>query len=1198
MGQLITTVVGGVAGFMIGGPFGAQVGMMLGGMIGATLFGPTIHGPRLNDLKVAASTYGVAIPEIYGTVRIGGNLIWTTGIKETKKKSGGKGGPKQETYYYDATFAMGLCKGEIDDVLRIWADGKLIYDNTAGASRTPIKPGMPFFMTLVITMFSGKKKKNIKMRLYRGTEDQLPDSLIVADKGADSVSAHRGLAYVVFERLQLEDFGNRIPQLTFEVTKTSTRTLLALPAKDPSLDVSNAADRDFLPDFETGRVLAFDKFGGITRAYAADTMTEIGQTTTMAFNPTTHSCSLIHGDNKLLVANYPTGVGFSCYNIATLSQTSQYNTCSGLNNQFDPATKAITLSTTGRIGHGRFVSGEASGLHIVHTDWQGKTFLMDDSGRLLNQFQAPFAPHVFLEGRRNGASSQIIGWRYGNDQLEMFVINTPGSAAYATVSEGGSETWIPYTGYTTSTVNLKPYPSEKFQPVAVLYDPTDDHIFCIGVNPARYSSLFTILAGGGVIVFKYSLATGTYKFLKKHDTLQISRTMVQNMRASRLSGDTFGWVGKPFIGFPATAQIDLQTGVVRSYVQANDDFGISIGIVDDQFWDDGTNSLMVSRTTANGLKTFNRLILSDTVTQMTVGSIVSDVCLRSGVLTPDDIDLTELNDGYLVGYSIDRLCTARDALKQLATAFLFDAYESDYKLKFRSRGGDSVTDIPEDWVVRQSDDGIMKETLTQELEMPLRISINYYDVARDHQQNTQSAKRKSNPFPTMWTRKEDVVELPVSWDADSAKRSADKLLKMAWANRMGHQFSLPWRYLKYDPTDVITVTRETGTVYNLRLTEANIGADFTIEAKAVSEVATAYVSDATGVTADAPPQYVSGGGSAYPMVINTPLLRDMDYDTTGMATCYVSAGTNETSFSSTAIYMDNGLDYQAVGVINGQTTSGYTVSALPATTSYESTDEETVLVVRLSDPSMELESVTQDDMLNFDANAALVGQEVIQFRDATLLETGEWSLSGILRARRGTNYAVRGHTVGERFLLIDANSVAKFSRPPESYVTTRSFKAAPLSTSLSDVVPITESLVPRDLMPYTPEAVKISDNGTDVTVKAERRSRVTSSLRDGLGTVHYKEGDMMSARMVFKVWVGKTLSDVGTGSNPDTTITKMLFDATGTDLPAEAAFPVTLLGAADTVLIQIVEIGEVDGIPKWVEAKRFGQNRWNLTELY
>ena len=45
------------------------------------------------------------------------------------------------------------------------------------------------------------------------------DDLIVAKEGVANVPAYRGLAYVVFERLPLSDFGNRIPQLSFEIVR-------------------------------------------------------------------------------------------------------------------------------------------------------------------------------------------------------------------------------------------------------------------------------------------------------------------------------------------------------------------------------------------------------------------------------------------------------------------------------------------------------------------------------------------------------------------------------------------------------------------------------------------------------------------------------------------------------------------------------------------------------------------------------------------------------------------------------------------------------------------------------------------------------------------------------------------------------------------------------------------------------------------
>ena len=91
------------------------------------------------------------------------------------------------TYSYFANFAVGLCEGPIGQVMRVWADGKPL--DLAG----------------------------ISMRVYRGDEEQTPDPLIVAKDG--EAPAYRGLAYVVFERLPVDRFGNRIPQLSFEIVR-------------------------------------------------------------------------------------------------------------------------------------------------------------------------------------------------------------------------------------------------------------------------------------------------------------------------------------------------------------------------------------------------------------------------------------------------------------------------------------------------------------------------------------------------------------------------------------------------------------------------------------------------------------------------------------------------------------------------------------------------------------------------------------------------------------------------------------------------------------------------------------------------------------------------------------------------------------------------------------------------------------------
>ena len=190
MATLVLTAVGTAVGGPIGGALGALVGQQLDG----ALFGPRArHGPRLGDLSVQTSSYGTAIPKLFGTMRVAGTVIWATDLIESRSESGGKGQPKTVAYSYSASLAVALSARPIVAVGRIWADGKLLRGS------------------------AGDFKSAAIFRLHRGDEDQEVDPLIAAAEGIGQAPAYRGLAYAVFENLRLEDFGNRIPSLTFEV---------------------------------------------------------------------------------------------------------------------------------------------------------------------------------------------------------------------------------------------------------------------------------------------------------------------------------------------------------------------------------------------------------------------------------------------------------------------------------------------------------------------------------------------------------------------------------------------------------------------------------------------------------------------------------------------------------------------------------------------------------------------------------------------------------------------------------------------------------------------------------------------------------------------------------------------------------------------------------------------------------------------
>ncbi|WP_298813975.1 phage tail protein [uncultured Sphingomonas sp.] len=194
MATLVLTTVGGA----IGGPIGAAVGAVLGQRVDAGLLAPKgRQGPRLSELKVQTSSYGTQVPKVFGRMRVAGCVIWATDLIEQRGTTrGGKGQGSVTSYSYAASFAVALSARRIAGVGRIWADGKLLR----GAA--------------------GDWKAHTGFRLYPGDEQQAPDPLIagaVGSAGGAATPAHRGIAYAVFEMLQLADYGNRIPSLTFEV---------------------------------------------------------------------------------------------------------------------------------------------------------------------------------------------------------------------------------------------------------------------------------------------------------------------------------------------------------------------------------------------------------------------------------------------------------------------------------------------------------------------------------------------------------------------------------------------------------------------------------------------------------------------------------------------------------------------------------------------------------------------------------------------------------------------------------------------------------------------------------------------------------------------------------------------------------------------------------------------------------------------
>lgn len=210
----MATLLLGAAGAALGGIFGPTaailgqaVGALAGNMVDNALLTPrrSVSGPRLSTVTPFSAEEGTPVARIYGAARIAGTLIWATRLEEVSSTSrqGGKslgGGTKVTQFTYFASVAFALCEGEIGGIRRVWADGQELDLN------------------------------EIALRVYTGTQTQDPDPLLLAKQGAGNTPAYRGIAYVVMERFALERFGNRIPQLQFEVLRPVGRLEKSLRA--------------------------------------------------------------------------------------------------------------------------------------------------------------------------------------------------------------------------------------------------------------------------------------------------------------------------------------------------------------------------------------------------------------------------------------------------------------------------------------------------------------------------------------------------------------------------------------------------------------------------------------------------------------------------------------------------------------------------------------------------------------------------------------------------------------------------------------------------------------------------------------------------------------------------------------------------------------------------------------------------------
>src|SRR3990167_878117 len=177
-----------------------------------------------------------------------------------------------------------------------------------------------------------------------------------------------------------------------------------------------------------------------------------------------------------------------------------------------------------------------------------------------------------------------------------------------------------------------------------------------------------------------------------------------------------------------------------------------------------------------------------------------------------------------------------------------------------------------------------------------------------------------------------------------------------------------------------------------------------------------------------------------------------------------------------------------------------------------------------------MSAVSELQMLN-GANAALVGNEIIQFLTPTLNADGSYTIAnGMLRGRRGTEWAQSGHVAGERFVMLTQDGVHRINMDSSERNLLRHYRGVSIGTFLEDAETIAFTNSDIGLKPYSPVHIAGSRDGSqNLTITAKRRTRIGGAWLDfvdvalGEASESY-ECDIMSGSTVKRTLTAATPS--------------------------------------------------------------------------
>ena len=463
--------------------------------------------------------------------------------------------------------------------------------------------------------------------------------------------------------------------------------------------------------------------------------------------------------------------------------------------------------------------------------------------------------------------------------------------------------------------------------------------------------------------------------------------------------------------------------------------------------------------------------------------------------------LTNLVNGYI----ITSQSTFRSAIETLQKAYFFDAYEDNGVLNCVAQSLQETIVIPESdlGAVRAGEKSIDKLHIedTDIYEMPPQINLTFYDYAKDYQQGTVRSRRM------YYTEAlgEETVNLPIVMTKAEAQQIVDELLMQIWLNRASYSTQVQNKWSTIRPAHILeTVVNGIKRVWQVTKVDYD-GGLAKLEGKgfkAPQIIKKEVIDPAVNLV-------TPGEISLY--LLDLPLLTETD------GPGFYAAAAAGKNYKDVLLFKEL-ISESLIDTLEIPATAGTANTILEDGQTYFFDAANTVDVTLVYG---DLSSMPESDVLN-GANAALLGDEIIQFKTATLIAENKYRLSGLLRGRKGTEWATGIHAAGERFVLLDSSTIKPETLNLSDIGKEITYKYGYANTEGTE---IKFTATGRGYKPYSPCHITGSrDSSGNLTINWIRRTRIGGEWQDNIDALLSETNEAYEVDIVSGGMVKRTLA--------------------------------------------------------------------------